>query len=196
MKTLFTTTLLFFVCLTIAQNKINADNYYSFLIDHNDLKKLKVEKLGGGNLTSVQIEKVLYEEMKRAGFEKLSSNIIVRIDDEKYITSICYSEKSKFGFILEDSFEVPPNKDNLKLVSLAKESTGFDYSEKILDLNGESKWMKIKDLPRNLILIKRDSYWWQSTENEEVNKTLVTKDIALEILRHDIKNILSSFKNN
>ncbi|UPT71172.1 MAG: hypothetical protein M0D53_01810 [Flavobacterium sp. JAD_PAG50586_2] len=132
--------------------------------------------------------------MKLAGFEWLNDFQIIRIDNEKYITSICYSEKSKFGFVLETIFEAIPDKKNRTVKSLCKESDGYDYGEKILNVNGESKFIKIETLPDNLYLIKQDIYWFQTTENDEINKTLVTKDIAIEILRVDVKNILKLIK--
>ena len=180
--------------LTFGQNKINADNYYSYYKDYNDYVKLKVKKLETGRLTSSEIAKVLREEMKLAGFEWLNDYQIIHINNEEYITSICYSEKSKFGFVLETIFESEPNKKNRDLKSLSKESSSYDYVEKIIEINGESKFIKIKALPKNLYLIKQDIYWFQSTENVEINKTLVTKENAIVILRTDVKNILKLIK--
>jgi hypothetical protein len=194
MLRVLTFALLIITSLTFGQNKINADNYYSYFKDYNDMTKLKVEKLGTGRLTEFEIAKVLREEMKLAGFEWLNDFQIIRIDNEKYITSICYSEKSKFGFVLETIFEAIPDKKNRDVKSLCKESNGYDYGEKILNLNGESTFIKIETLPENLYLIKQDIYWFQTTENNEINKTLVTRDIAIEILRTDVKNILKLIK--
>ena len=194
MLRILTFALLTFSSLTFGQNKINADNYYSYYKDYNDYVKLNVKRLGTGRLTAFEIAKVLREEMKLAGFEWLNDYQIIRIDNEKYITSICYSEKSKFGFVLETIFEADPDKKNREVKSLSRKSNGYDYGEKILDLNGESKFIKIEELPKNLYLIKQDIYWFQTTENDEINKTLVTKEIAIEILRADLKNILKTIK--
>lgn len=186
--------LLTYTNLTFGQNKINADNYYSYFKDYSDMAKLKVQNLGTGRLTEFEIAKVLKEEMKLAGFEWLNNFQIIHIDSEKYITSVCYSEKSKFGFVLETIIDAIPDKKNRKVKSLSKESYGYDYGEKIVDINGESKFIKIETLPENLYLIKQDIYWFQSTENEEINKTLVTKDNAMEILRADVRSILKLIK--
>jgi hypothetical protein len=183
-----------FTSLTFGQNNINVDNYYSYFKDYDDYVKLKVKRLGTARLTEFEIAKVLREEMKLAGFEWLNDYQIICLDHEKYIKSICYSEKSKFGFVLETIFEAIPDKKNRKVKSLSKASNGYDYGEKILGLNGESKFVKIEELPENLYLIKQDIYWFQSTENHEINKTLVTKDIAIEILRSDVRDILKLIK--
>ena len=183
-----------FTSLTFGQNKINVDNYYSYFKDYDDMEKLKVQKLGTGRLTEFEIATVLREEMKLAGFEWLNYYQIIHLDSEKYITSICYSEKSNFGFVFEGIFEAIPDKKNREVKSLLKEQNGDDYDEKIIDKNGESKFIRIKELPKNLYIIKQDIYWFQSTENDEINKTLVTKEIAMEILRGDVKNILKLIK--
>jgi len=194
MLKLLTFSILIITRLTFGQNKINVDNYYSYYKDYNDYVKLKVKRLGTGRLTTFEIAKVLRDEMKLDGFEWLNDYQIIHINNEEYITSICYSEKSKFGFVLETIYEAEPDKKNRDLKSLSKESNGYDYGEKIIDINGESKFIKIQELPKNLYLIKQDIYWFQSTENDDINKTLVTKDDAIEILRTDVKNILKLIK--
>ena len=194
MLKILTLALFTFTSLTFGQNKINVNNYYSYFKDYDEMVKLKVERLGTARLSEFEIAKVLNEEMKLAGFEWLNNYQIIHIDNEKYINSICYSEKSKIGFVLETIFEAIPNKMNREVKSLSKESYGYDYGEKILDVNGDSKFVKIVELPKNLYLIKQDIYWFQTTENDEINKTLVTRDIALEILRNDVRNILKQIK--
>jgi len=185
--------LLIFSYLTFGQNNINVDNYYSHFKDHDDFSKLGVKEIGTSWLSEFEIAKVLREEMEIAGFEWLMDYQILRVGNEKYLTSICYSRKSKFGFVLERSFSAIPNKKNREVKSLSKEY-GFDYVEQILDLNGDSEYVRFEVLPENLYIIKRDIYWWQVTENEVINKTLVTKEIAIDILRSDVKNILKQIK--
>jgi hypothetical protein len=190
---IFTFYLLSFTYLSFGQSNITVDNYYSHYKDHDDILKLGVKEIGTVRLSELEIAKVLREEMKLAGFEWLMDNQMIRVDNEKYLTSICYSRKSKFGFVLETSFSAIPDKKNREVKSLSREY-GYDYAEQILKLNGDSKVVKFEELPENLYIIKRDLYWWQVTESEEVNKTLVTKEIAIEILRSDVKNILKKIK--
>jgi len=158
------------------------------------MEKLKVKKLGTGRLSEFEIATILREEMKLAGFEWLNVYRIIDLGSEKYIKSICYSEKSNFGFVLETIFDAIPDKKNREVKCLLKEQNGDEFDEKIIDANGESRFIRVKELPKNLYLIKQDIYWFQTTENDEINKTLVTKEIAMEILRGDVKNILKSIK--
>jgi hypothetical protein len=182
--------------LTFGQNKINVDNYYSYFKGYDFYEKNNLKRLGTGRLDEFEIAKVLREEMKLAGFEWLSNFQIIHLDNQKYITSICYSRKSNFGFVLETMFGAEPEKHNREIKSLRKKWEGYDYGETILDLNGKVEYLKIKELPENLYLIKQDIYWFQTTENEKIQKSLVTREIAIEILREDVKNILKSVKVN
>jgi hypothetical protein len=188
--------LIAFASLTFGQNKINVDNYYSYFKGYDFYEKNNLKRLGTGRLDEFEIAKVLREEMKLAGFEWLSNFQIIHLDNQKYITSICYSRKSNFGFVLETMFGAEPEKHNREIKSLRKKWEGYDYGETILDLNGKVEYLKINELPENLYLIKQDIYWFQTTENEKIQKSLVTREIAIEILREDVKNILKSVKVN
>jgi len=196
MARFLTIILLIFSFLATAQNPINSENYYSYYKDYDDYKTLKVKKLSTGRLNELEVAKVLSEEMKLAGFEWLNNFRIVNLEENKYIVSICYSEKSKFGFVFDGSFAMIPNKKIRDLERHTKNEAGYEYAEKIVNLEGESKFVKINQLPENLYLIKSDIYWYQRTENEEINKTLVTKEIIIQILRNDIQNILKSVKKS
>jgi hypothetical protein len=182
--------LLFSYSFVLGQNTdINVDNYYSY---NKGFRDVNVKKLTTARLSEFEIAQILKEEMKTAGFEWLNTYRIVHIDNDNYILSICYSEKSNFGFVLETTFEAIPNKENRNVKSISKKSYGYDYSEKIVDTQGKSRFVKITDLPKNLYIIKQDVYWYQTTENEEVNKTLVTKDVIKSILRKDVQSVLKT----
>ena len=178
---------------SFGQSKITVDNYYSHYKGYDDFLKFGVKDIGLGWLNEFEIGKVLREEMKLAGLEWLNDNQIIRIDNEKYLTSICYSRKSKFGFVLENSFDLIPEKKHREVKSMSRQY-GYDYVEQILDINEDAIFLKFEELPENLYIIKRNIYWWQITENEEVNKSLVTKEIAIEILRNDVKDVLKRIK--
>ncbi|MDR4952038.1 hypothetical protein REB14_07630 [Chryseobacterium sp. ES2] len=191
MKFLFNLFFLLFSISTFSQ-KINSENYYNFY--NNNKENLKSKRLYTVWLNKTEASIILKEEMKNAGFEWLSDFRIVKINDEEFVIALCYSEKSKFGFVYESSHFAIPKKENRTIKSLYKQDTGNDYSEKIVSINGDSKFVKIKDLPSNLQIIKEDIYWYQRTENPEDDKYLVTKQDMITILREDIRKTLSSFK--
>jgi len=195
MKLLFLIAFLFSFAMSQSQQKITRDNYYSFFKDHNDYKNMGVKHLTTSHLSDSTIAQILYKEMKSAGFEWLNNYRIINVEGDKYIISICYSEKQKVGFILEKSFGMIPDKSTRKLKSMSRKDLDYDYSEKIILADGSSKFIKIDKMPENLSIIKLDQYWYQTTENEEKNKGLVSREIITEIFIQDIRDVLVSFKN-
>jgi hypothetical protein len=154
--------------------------------------------LSGNKLTTAWVNKyevaqILDEEMKKAGFEWISTFTLVKIDNDQIVTAICFSEKSKVGFLYEGTHGLPDIKRK-ELKSMFKENTGNDYAENIVPLVGDSQFLKIKEVPENLFILKEDPYWYQYTEKAQNEKILVDKQTILDILRNDIKVIISTFK--
>ena len=176
------------ITLPLYSQKITSENYYDSFV-----KFIPNHKLTTAWVNKYEVAKVLEEEMKNAGYEWLSTFRIVRISNGEYVTSICFSEKSKVGFLYEEIHSLPnPNRKTLK--SMYKANTGNDYVEKIVLLSGDSEFIKIKELPTNLYLLKEDPYWYQFTDKPQNEKILVDKQTALEILRSDVKRIIATFK--
>ena len=187
--------LLFSFTLGFSQQNINRDNYYTFFKDYEDYRKLGVKDLTTSHLSEFTIAQILYSEMKKAGFEWLNNYRIINVQDDKYIISICYSEKQKVGFVFEGSFAMIPEESTKNFKSMSRKDGDYDCSEKIILNDGKSQFVKIENMPTNLFIIKHDLYWFQSTENEEVNKKLVSKEIITEIFKQDIRDVLANFKN-
>lgn len=187
----FILSVIFLISATCYSQKITADNYFDYFASP---KTVSGKKLTTAWLNELEVAKILKEEMEASGFEWLSNYRIIQIDAQTYINSICYSEKSNFGFVYEESHRLFPEKENRNLKSLYKSATGNDYSEKITTINGESTFLKIKELPANLVLVMENNYWYQFTDNPNDNNKLVTKEIIIDILRTDIRKILSSVK--
>jgi hypothetical protein len=176
------------ITLALYSQKITSENYYDSFV-----KYIPNYKLTTAWVNKYEVAQVLEEEMKNAGFEWISTFGIVRISNGEYVNAICFSEKSKVGFLYEGIHSLPnPNRKALK--SMYKESTGNDYAEKIVPLNGDSEFIKIKEVPTNFYILKEDSYWYQFTDKPQNGKILVDKQTTLEILRSDVKKIISTFK--
>jgi len=190
MKLIYSIIFLSFTSLLFSQ-KNNSENYYE---NYGKKENLQGKRLGTGWLNEIDAAKILVEEMENAGFEWISEFQIIKISDTEYILATCYSEKSKVGFVYESTHGAFPKKQNRELKSLLKKMSGNDYSEKIVDLNGNSQFIKIKEMPDNIFIIKEDIYWYQFTENKEDDKYLVTKNDMHEIFRSDMKKVISKFK--
>ena len=180
--------LFLFTSSTLQAQKINSANYYDF---YSKGKGLKGSKLITAWLDKLEIAAILEEEMKNAGFEWIHQFRIVKLSSTEYVNSICFSEKSKFGFLFEGSHAMIPTSKTRNLKSMYQDQTGNDYAEKVVSLNGDSEFIKIKEVPENLYILKLDPYWYQQTDIKEDDKLLVTKQIIIEILRNDIRATLA-----
>jgi hypothetical protein len=180
--------LLVLIALPMNSQKITPENYYDYFI-----KFLPGNKLTTAWVNKYEVAQILEEEMKKAGFEWISTFRLVKINDQEYVSAICFSEKSKVGFLYEGSHGLP-DISRKRLKSMYKENTGNDYAEKVVPLVGDSEFIKIKDAPANFFILKEDPYWYQFTEKPQTEKVLVDKQTILEILRSDIKSVISNFK--
>lgn len=180
--------LLVLVSLQTQAQIITSENYYEYF-----QKFLPGNKLTTAWVNKYEVAQILEEEMKKAGFEWVSTFSIIKISDAEYLTAICFSEKSKVGFLYE-GIHAMPNINRKSLKSMYKENSGNDYAEKIVPLEGDSQFIEIKEIPNNFIIIKEDPYWYQFTEKPQTVKTLVDKQTILEILRSDIKTIIFTLK--
>jgi hypothetical protein len=173
--------------ITANSQNITSENYYDYFV-----KFIPGNKTTTAWVNKYEVAQILEEEMKKAGFEWISTFRIVKLNDNEYVNAICFSEKSKIGFLYEGSHGMP-DVNRKKLKSMYKENTGNDYAEKIVPLTGDATFTKIKEIPSNLYILKEDPYWYQFTEKPQTEKTLVDKQIILEILRSDIKKIIATF---
>ncbi len=173
-----------------AQTKIDSSNYFD--------KYSRGENLQGSTLRTMwlvetEVAQVAHEELAKAGYEWLNDFQIVRLDSVEYVLALCFSEKSRVGFLFESSHRMHPDKKIRTIISDYKAKTGNDYSEKIAGMDGKSNFVKIKTLPKDLVILKSECYWYQQTDNPEDNKKLVTKEDILYVLRQDIRQVISSF---
>jgi len=190
MKLIYSIIFVSFTSLLFSQ-KFNSENYYE---NYGKKENLQGKRLATAWLNEIDAAQILSEEMKNAGFEWVREFRIIKLNENEHILAICYSEKSKVGFVYEPTHGAFPKKQNRELKSLLKRNSGNDYSEKIVDLNGNSQFILIKEMPDNIFIVKEDIYWFQFTDNKDDDKYLVTKNDMLEIFREDIRKVIAKFK--
>lgn len=179
--------LLLSVGFCTAQIHIDSNNYFKFYSTDAHQINSGIQTI---YLDKESISEVIFSEMDSLGFEWLHKFRIVEIDSGLPVISICYSEKQKVGFLFEGSHSLVPLEVNRHVKSLFKK-TGYDYSEKIVGSGGESRFIRIEEVPDNLFIIKQECYWYQESENS--NDELVSKEIIYEILRQDIRTVLRNW---
>ncbi|MEC4050177.1 hypothetical protein OX284_012100 [Flavobacterium sp. SUN046] len=191
-KFILTFFFLIFISIVYSQNKIiDSLNYYDYYNMNAHYKKSSIRTK---HLSTSMIADIVYDEMKKNGFKYVNQFQIVKIDSLKYVNSICYSEDFKFGFLLDDLIDLIPLKKNRYVVSLSKEHNGLDYREKIISINGSSEFLDFKTIPNNFYILKTDNYWYQESEIKNENENLVSKTFIIELLRNDIRKVLSKIK--
>lgn len=180
-------------CLSIKGQdiKIDSTNYCNFYDYTAHSKNSDVKSFG---LTRTMIIDIVIDEMQKLGFKWINTFRIIKIEEDKYVTSICYSDKSNCGFLIEDIFETTHSQNDRNLKSLNKKYSGYDYGEKIVSLDGSYKFVSIKEIPKNLCILKMNDYWYQESTNKENSKKLVSKEFIVELLREDVREFLKKFK--
>jgi hypothetical protein len=173
--------------------KIDTSNYYDYY--HSQTNDLKSSNLTTSWLTKDEITPVIMEEIKNKGFDWLSDNQLFKIDSGQYVVLSAYSEKSNFGFLyIETHYMLPEKKHRNNLTE--RDETGSDYVSHEETVSGESNFVHINKLPKNIFLLNQNCYWYQYTDSLEDNNALITKEIAFKILRQDIDTYLSKVKVN
>lgn len=170
-----------------AQTKVDTSNYFDLYSSGENLKGSNLKTVW---LSDAEIAQIVYEEMDLAGYEWLNEFQIVKIDSGEYVLAICFSEKSRAGFVFESTHRMFPDKKIRTTISNYKTKTGNDYSEKIVGIDGKSTFIKIKTLPKNLALLKAECYWYQKTNNSEDNRKLVTREDIIYVLRQDVNKAI------
>lgn len=195
MRTILLLTSIVFLLSTnlSAQVGLNSNNYYDYYSNGEGLRGLRLTTAW---LNKHEVAEIVKDEMREAGFEWLSTFRIVTLDSVNMVVSVCYSEKSNFGFLYESAHRAFPFpvKEDRQLTSLNKNRSGNDYSEKIILPNGESTFLDIERIPDNLHIIMENIYWYQYTEINKDARKLVSKEDIIDILRADIRLILENIE--
>ncbi|WP_298397364.1 hypothetical protein [Flavobacterium sp.] len=171
--------------------KIDSTNYCDFYDYKAHYKNSDVKSFG---LTRTMIIDIVTNEMEKLGFKWISTFRIIKIEEGKYVTSICYSDKSNCGFLFDEVYETEHNQEDRKWKSLTKKYSGNDYGDRIVSLDGSYKFVNIKEVPDNLHILKMNDYWYQQSSNPEKIKKLVSKEFIENLLREDVRRFLKNFK--
>jgi hypothetical protein len=170
--------------------EINANNYCYFYNENAHYPNSDIKTF---YLTEIMLIDIVRDEMSKLGFKWVNTFRIIKIDTS-YVTSICYSDKSNCGFLIDDTFDMIPQQESRNIISLYKKDSGFDYGEKIVHTDGSYEFVKIKEIPKNLHILNLDNYWYQESTNPEKNKKLVSKEFIVELLKNDVRFFLKDFK--
>ena len=194
MKIIFFILSLFICQIAFAQtdinDKIDTSNYYDY---YSHGKNLKGQGLTTSWLSLNEVTPIITEELKKAGHDLLYEHTLFKVAPGQYIVLAAYSRKSNFGFLFIEGHYMDPSKGDRKHLT-QNDLVGADYSSCEETPSGQPNFVKIKKLPKNVFVLNENCYWYQYTDNSDDNKSLLTKETAIKLLRQDIKKYLSKAK--
>lgn len=156
---------------------IDSSNYYSFLDKTESIIWLERD----------EVTTIILEELKGNGYFENDTYSLMNLDSSQYVLLSIYNRDLNIGFLYPQLHEYPPKKEHRQMRSSYKKSIGFDHVQRIETLSNQPIFVKIKQLPENIIILNEDCYWYQETNS---NKKIVTKAIIIKILRQDIRTHL------
>ena len=204
---------LFFVIVSNAQSitsKVDTSNYYNLMVHFNKNSngfvyasnlgetksavniKLKGRTMTTGWLRENEAVPVIMEEMKKAGYNNLFDHSLFKTNSGQQLILSVYSYKPKFGILYIQGHMAIPQQKHRKEKNFTRFNQDYDYSQREETESGEANFIKIEKLPKNILVLSENVYWYQMTDNADDNKVLFSKERAIEILRQDIQSTLSA----
>lgn len=170
-----------FIGVTQTESKIDSSNYYDFYSDGTGLGGLTTDWL-----RESEVVPIIHEILKNANYEWISDYCLFKLPSEQRIVLSIYCRKSNFGVLYIQGHALTPKKEHRKINQSSLNYTFVEYDSK-----GEPTYFKITEVPKNIFLLSENCYWYQYADNGSSKQTLVTKEIAINILKQDIMAILS-----
>ena len=156
--------------------RIDTSNYYNYVRDGGSLNWLR-------NSDAVP---VIIEEIKNAGFSYVFIEVgrLIKIDKTtSLVLQVSFnSDEINFGFIFESGHAIPVSVSDRDYL---KDEIRDEFIQTEHPINGPVKFNRINPLPKNVFLLKERCYWFQYDEKGSAYP--VTKDLAIKILRQDIR---------
>lgn len=167
-------------------NKVDTSNYYDYNAFNGRQKYLKGKKISETFLKKHEVLLIIKEELEKQKINDIQTHVIYELDSKESIVLDAYTPKQNIGFIYIEIFN-GVSKANRQLRSPYRRFFDIDYQETHYTKTGENR-VEIKNMQNNIYILQADNYWYQFTEVAEDNKYLITKDIAIKILRQDVQN--------
>jgi len=156
--------------------RIDTSNYYNYIREGGSINWLR-------NSDAIP---VIIEEIKNAGFSDAFMEVgrLIKMDKTtSLVLQVSYnSNEINFGFIFESGHGIPVSVSDRDYL---KDEFRDEFTQTEHPINGPVKFNRISPLPRNVFLLKERCYWFQF--DDKGSAFPVTKDLAIKILRQDIR---------
>jgi hypothetical protein len=167
------------------KNKINSENYYNHYASLHD-PDIKGKGVTTNWLRLHEVVPIIIDELKKAGYKYPYSYKILKIDSTTRILISAFVREPCFGILYIEGHYADVNARHR-----SRSFEDMDYRECEETLTDGMNCIRIKKLPENIFWLSEDWYWYQYTDVPSDDKFLVTKEIAISILREDIQKILT-----
>jgi hypothetical protein len=173
---------------TLNGHKVDTSNYYQFLSNGQNIL--------GSSITTDWLREddvvpIIIDEMNKAKCYA-NSYVLYKVDKESIILLHTYCSQYNFGFLYIDGHSAQHEKEHRQNLTM-KDITvsGAEYQVEGYDSSGKSFLNEIYSLPKNIFVLNENCYWFQYTNNPKDASKLISKKIAIEILKQDIRNYIS-----
>jgi hypothetical protein len=168
--------------------KLDSNNYYNYCSDGTGKKG----EITTAWLEDYEIVPVLLDEMNKEGFDKNNDNQLYNLSPKEYVVLTAYNDDPKIGFIYIPDHEAFPLKSHRNRKSIYQTYDSCEYQIQMRRVQDDSLiYIPIQKLPKNLFLLQSDCYWYQYSNVNSDNDSLVSKQDALNIFREDVRAILA-----
>lgn len=174
----------------VTNDSFDSTNYFTKYYDFKSNDNIKGHSFSVNWVDINDAKEVMVGLFKEFGIDSVVENKLFKIDSNKYLPLTYYLPKSNVGILYtQNHIGYPMPK---KRVPRYQNESFNIYSQVIFDKPvGKPKMQKLESLPNNIIIVNQNYYWFQKTDNQEDDKYLVSKSVALRILREDLKTYLN-----
>jgi hypothetical protein len=157
---------------------INSENYYEYYHSGGTVRTTT------NWLRRHEAVPVIIDELKKLGFET-REYILYELEDNDQIIIDVYLRENNIGIVFNTGHAAFPNKS---------QRSKRTYNQGKFKVSGSIGKRKVHNsLPKNIIVLQETWYWYQYQNSP--NDKLLGKETAKKILREDVRNQITEFKN-
>lgn len=183
MKKLLITIILTGIVITglFSQNPdITRENYYEFR------SKPSGVPVTTNWLRRSEVVPIIMEELEKYGFKSARDYVLYTFgEDEKVVLDVYVSDEN-FGFLYRTGHAANPRPEH-------RDETG--YVATWFEEDGKTRFKRLEALPSSIHVLREDWYWYRYENDKYEVNNYVCRDKIIEILRADITDILSKYKD-
>lgn len=185
------------------ESKIDTSNYYDFYIRYagsgcfyagNPTSSLQLtgKQITTAWLSTLEVTPIIIEELELAGYQYPAYNAILKLDSNQVLLLNTYCDREKFGILYLQGHDAEVSPKHRQIKTPLHLRPGIAYVEKVFNTSGNAEFLQLKSLPSNVLRLSENCYWYQFTDSDKDQKKMINKDLAIKLLRSDIRALLAT----